>query len=57
MLYRLLPNNSMEPTRPAGRYRLGGQDRLAKDAVVEDFADDFELGEFGHRQVVGLRYT
>ena len=32
----------------AGRDRFGGQDVLADDAAVEDFADDGELGEFGH---------
>jgi hypothetical protein len=39
---------------PAGGNDLGGDDGLPGEVAVEDFADDFELREFGHGQR-GLR--
>ncbi len=44
----------------AGRQNLDAFDRLAGDAAVEHFADNFEFGQFGHAlllETVGIRLT
>jgi len=44
-------------SEPAGQNPFGRDDGLAEDAAVENVADDFELGEFGHETSGGASST